>query len=872
MKLHLKLAITLLITLMALSTLIVLYYPSDNTQPVKKLTKKERLLSKFSQEIEMTMDPKLRSVPHERLIEAQQYTKQLIQKSRGVEKAAISGVTWSNMGPDNVGGRTRALLFDPNDGTNKRVFAGGVSGGLWKNDDITMAASAWTRINDFLDNLTITSLAVDPNNSMTFYAGTGESYTQVTPGLGVFKSTDGGTNWSQVTGTNDFKYVNEVLIRNEGGTSVIYVAGARKYVGETISNPGNTFLGMAGLYRSADNGMNWSQVIPNNDNSTVPNVDDIGLDADGHLWASTGSNASGHKGGDIFECTDANCDGTGKFTKKFDASANGFNDADRTVIALAPSDADRIYAVAGKDNAGNTDVEFLIKSTNNFGSFTQPTIPKNYDLNTCTASQTDHFTRGQATYDLCMTVHPTNPDLVLLGGIDVYRTTDGFSNTAHIGSWFQGTAPCDKEIHADQHIFLFRPGSSNEVIFGNDGGVYYSSDAGNSAIAAPSFAHHVKDYNVSQMYAVDISSASGATEYIAGLQDNSTQEWDAGSGKTTSEAVGGDGAYCHIDQNQTMVQIGAYIYNDFTQTLDEWANKEQINPTPQTGRFINPSDYDDTNNVLYSASNADQLCKTTGIGAASPTLTDGNVVMGAALGGSKATTIRVDRNDPTTIYVGTDAGKVYKIPNANTATLTSTDISTGLPTGWISSIDVQMGNSMHMLVTLSNFGVVSVWESTNGGTSWTNVEGNLPDMPVRWGIFSPDNSDHAFLATSLGIWSTDNLDGGSTNWGVTNTGLANVRVDMLKYRSSDKTIIAGTHGRGVYTFKFSSGCDDNLTVTDNPASGTHQANLTVQSNPSGAVSVNTSAVFRAGQSVTLNSDFMVSQGATFEAQIGSCEN
>ncbi len=846
----------------------------DGTTNKTEISKKERLMAKFKQEIEMTKDPNLGFVPYERLLKAKDFTDKWIQKNKG-RKAAISGVSWTNKGPMNIGGRTRAIMFDPNDNTNRRIFAGGVSGGLWKNEDATNASSKWTKINDFLDNLTITTIVSDPNNPMVFYAGTGESYTSVTPGLGIFKSTDGGGTWSALSSTSNFRYVNEIVVRNESGTSVIYAACVRKYIGSELTDPSSSsFYGMSGLFRSADGGTTWTQVMPNNDAGNVPGVDDVGIDANNALWASSGTNAFQDKAGDIYRCTDVNCDGISKFVKKYDASANGFANAERTVFALAPSDPNTVYAVTGKNGAGNQDIEYMIKTVDGGTTWTNLTIPKNYDLQTCTPSPTDHFTRAQATYDLCMTVHPTNPNLVLLGGIDVYRTIDGFASTQHIGSWYQSIAPCDKEIHADHHTFVFRPGSSNEVVFGTDGGVYYSNNAGDATVASPDFVHHVSDYNVSQMYAVDISPTSGAEEYIAGLQDNGTQDWDASSGLNTSEAIGGDGSFCHIDQNEPMVQIGAYIYNDFTQTTDEWATKTQISPTPQTGRFINPSDYDDTNNILYSASDVDQLCRVTGIGSMNPVLSDGIAVNGAALGGKQATTIRVDRNTPTTIYVGTDGAKVYKISSANTGnSLTSVDISTGLPSaGWVSSIDVEMGNSNHLLVTYSNYGIASVWESTDGGTSWNNVEGNLPDMPVRWGIFSPANNDHALVGTSLGIWSTDNLNGASTDWGVTNTGLANVRVDMLRYRMSDKTVIVGTHGRGIYTFRFDASCPDTLTVTDNPATGTYEANILVKTNDMAPVGVNSNAVFRSGQMVELYKDFEVSNSAALEVQIGNCNN
>src|SRR6185503_11668989 len=111
-------------------------------------------------------------------------------------------------------------------------------------------------------------------------------------------------------------------------------------------------------------------------------------------------------------------------------------------------------------------------------------------------------------------------------------------------------------------------------------------------------------------------------------------------------------------------------------------------------------------------------------------------------------------------------------------------------------------NDNHILVTYSNYGLNSVWESTNAlaaTPTFTSVEGNLPDMPIRWALFDPSNNQRALVATEVGVWSTDLLNGGSTNWGPSNTGLANTRVDMLQIRTSDSLVAAATHGRGLFT-------------------------------------------------------------------------
>jgi hypothetical protein len=449
-------------------------------------------------------------------------------------------------------------------------------------------------IDDFLPNLTISSLVYDPTNTNIFYTGTGEAYAEVTPGQGVFISTDAGSTWTQMANSSMFSYISELKIRVESGVPVLYVAANRKYVGRRLKG-GTTYLGVSGLYRTADGGSTWTQVLPNNADGAgnFPAVDDIEIDANGNLWASTGANSHNEKGGDIYTCS-TGCDNPLNWIKKFDAIASGYTNIDRTVFAIAPSDANYIYAVGGVDLVGKEDIGFFIKSTDGGNTWSSLTIPINYEISNCSTVPTQHFTNGQATYDLVMTVHPTDRDYVLLGGIDVYRTLDGFSNTTHIGSWYAGPAPCDRAIHADQHAIVFRPGFPNEVVFGNDGGVFYSADAGNTAVTAPSFSHRVHGYIVSQCYAADISPEAGADEFIAGLQDNGTQEWDAANGAVTSEAYGGDGMICHIDQDE-----------------------------PLTQRATN-------------------------------TLADRIAIAGDALGGKQATAFRVDRNTPTTLYIGTD--------------------------------------------------------------------------------------------------------------------------------------------------------------------------------------------------------------------------
>ena len=123
-----------------------------------------------------------------------------------------------------------------------------------------------------------------------------------------------------------------------------------------------------------------------------------------------------------------------------------------------------------------------------------------------------------------------------------------------------------------------------------------------------------------------------------------------------------------------------------------------------------------------------------------------------------------------------------------------------LPSMWTPPIQTTY-SLLHRTMELSVY-----WESTNGGTTFTNIEGNLPDMPVYWGMFAPPGAQLSgttgggiILGTDLGVWTTSVVNGVFTQWMANNSGLANVPVYMIKYRPANTSLVAATHGRGLYT-------------------------------------------------------------------------
>jgi len=687
-----------------------------------------------------TLDPALGYVPVERLVKARAYAKELLS-----QKTGISGVTWQERGPNNVGGRTRALMFDPNDSQNKKVWAGSVSGGLWYNNDITDTSSSWQNVNDFWANIAISNITYDPNNTNTFYVGTGEGWSnKMQRGAGIWKTTDGGTTWNQLASTDnsDFHYVQKIVITS---TSRIIAATNE------------------GIFISDDGGASWAQKIINY-------FSDVEIATNGDIYAGEGKYGND---GYIYKSTNNGDDWT-------DISP-GTGTPERIELACAPSNTNVVYAVAS--NGGH--VEWMKKTTDAGTNWIDITIPEYLDQSCDTSG--DDFTRGQAWYNLIMMVHPTDENYVLAGGIDIHRTTDGGTNWESVSYW---TGACATYVHADQHAMAYRPNHNNEAIFGCDGGVFYSDDIGNNGT---NFVERNKDYNVTQFYACSAKNEPASNYFLAGAQDNGTQRFTQAGINSTTDATGGDGAFCFIDQDNPDIQITSYVYNNRYISTNGGGSFNTLT-SDYSGSFICPADYDSDANILYSSYNANQLM-ISDIGNSNY----GIVIDIDSLGSSSTCNIKVSPYTNNTIFVGTYGGGMYKITNANTTPVSvNIDVNNYLPDGYISSIDIAESEN-HLLITFSNYGLSSVWETTDGGNTWINKEGNLPDMPIRWCLFNPLDYNQALLATDIGVWSVDNLSATNLQWEPTVASLANVRCDMLKYRNADDLISVATYGRGLFT-------------------------------------------------------------------------
>lgn len=748
------------------------------------------------QEYLSTVDPHLGYVPKKRLWNAYQYTKQLDADIKSM-RSLTAPMEWLSTGA-NMGGRTRTLMFDPNDAGNNKVWAGAVTGGLWYTDDITNTSEQWMPVGDFWSNLAISCMTYDPNDPEIFYAGTGEAQTARViyressgVGAGLFKSSDAGETWEQLESTKEFDYITDVIVRDESGTSAIYIGVASgTYMGiDHESEPTD------GLYRSVDGGISWEQVLPLMPGfNTGPYVPaDIELASNGRIFIGTMENLL-QLGGATILYSDEGTKGSWSVFKEYNLKIENdpnYNIPARTIVASAPGKPDVVYAqfAAGFINGANGFTyykgRYMVKSTDGGETWIEINIPDQ-----------DWSTLAWHAFDL--KVDPSNENAVFTGGLDLWKTTNGGSTWRHISDWslmYYGGG--DEYVHADQHNIQFKPGSPNTAIFSSDGGVFLTETASQNY---PVFIERSQGYNTLQFYSCAINPNAGSKKYIGGLQDNGTLYYNGSPLDIQDMIDGGDGAFCFWDENESNTYITSVYYNAYT----AWLNGLETEYFGgNSGTFVSPADYDFDNNILYSnavsftGADKNKLLRVSGIPL---NINEQFITLGtnSDVAFSHVKYSPYSPSGTSTLFVGTEAGKLFRIENAQGNPITSEIGSEDFPTARISCVAIGDSEDF-LLVTFSNYGVSSIWLTMDGGKSWIEKESNLPDMPVRWALIHPENNGQALLATETGVWATNTLLEEETEWAPSNDGMANVRVDMLKLRKSDNVVLAASHGRGLFT-------------------------------------------------------------------------
>ena len=717
-------------------------------------------------EIERTRNLTTGKVPYDKLWAAIQQTEQ----SKNSGSNFVTALSWIERGPngdftvggnprpnnDQTAGRIRAAMIDSLDPTHKTVWVGGVDGGIWKTTDITASPANWVLINDYFSNLAISAICQDPRPGFqnNMYFCTGESFRNAdgVRGVGAFKSTDAGATWNYLPNTSSFTFCTRILCDFQGN---VYMATR------------NT-----GLRRSMDGGTTWTDITPTGVNASICDIEISSTSASGRLHMTTGIGTT-----QTYRYTDI---------PSTVSSGAGWN-APTTPF---PSYSERCeMAIMGN---------VLYACPVNNATNNVPTIYKTTDggdnwIATATQPNGGAWASGQGWYSLSAGINPSNTNEFICGGLDCWKTTDGGGNWTKISTW---AANSGQYVHADQHNIQWWDGG-NKLMFTCDGGVHFSTDGGTT------IRDRNKGLRLKQFYSIAIHPTQ-TNYFLAGAQDNGMHRMNHPGLDSSIECVGGDGCYAAIDQLQGQFQFGSYVYNVYRRSTNNGASWSTPINNQSTGRFVNPWDYDNNAKIIYACNNAGTYLRWND----PQTGSSNDVVSVTAFNGGNVSAAYASPFTANRVFFGTGVGGIIQVDNANTGTsLTGTVINTGagMPGGYVNCV-VAGSDDQHLMATFTNYGVQNVWVTANGGTTWTTVDGNLPDMPVRWALYHPDDNNKAFIATETGVWETDLLNGASTIW-TPNTTFPNVRTDMIKYRSSDRTIAAGTHGRGIWSATIpASGC------------------------------------------------------------------
>ena len=683
-------------------------------------------------------------------------------------RAGIESSGWTSLGPGNIGGRVRSLLIHPT--TPNTMWVGSVGGGVWKT---TNSGVSWFPLDDFMANLAVGCMVMDPADPNIIYAGTGEGFgnADAIDGAGIFKTTNGGATWTQLASTAkpEFSQVNRLAI-SPASSQLILAA-----------------TGFNGIWLSADGGLSWTQTF-----SGGQAVLDVAFDPGDGSKAI----ASGGQGLALFSS-----DGGNHWSPAAGIPSTG---SGRVEIAYAPSNPSVVYASVERNNGE------LYGSTDGGKNYGLRNSGQNYFLDSDPAEQ--------GWYDNCLWVDPTNPNNLLVGGINLRRSFDGGFTLGKI-PWLSVNAP-----HTDYHVIVSAPGfdgtTVTSVFWGSDGGVFKSDDI--YASPAVIYANLNSHLEITQFYGGAGNPSNG--QVIGGAQDNGTELLLPGAGTegwsifdfANDPDLGyGDGGICAADSignfygeyNQLQITRNWLFGNmmpwwtNFLSAAGSITDAGSGKTANWQAPFLLDPNIDPNSGPETMLAGGASLWRTLNaanwheVSGTPPTWT----AIKPPISGTLISSLAIAPGNSDVIWVGYNDGEVWSTANGTTANpvfTTKTATTPGWPGRMCTSIAIDPADPNHVFVTFGGFTSGNVWSTADGGATWSDVTGNLPHAPALSIAINPHESRFLYLGTAIGVFASS--DGGA-NWSPSNDGPANVEVDQLFWVAD--TLYAATHGRGMFALQ-----------------------------------------------------------------------
>ncbi len=666
---------------------------------------------------------------------------QSYQKTHRSGAKSFNG-NWSYVGPKGIpnngggAGRVNCIEFDPNN--SDILWVGTPDGGLWKSTD---GGQSWSTNTDQLVNTGVTDIAIDPNNTNIMYLATGDGFGydngyEIWGGVyssGILKSTDGGQTWN-TTGIN------------------YTISQTRQIFNVSIdpSNSNTVYTGTDnGLWRSTDAGATWSLLKT----GLIKDFEFMPGNPSTMYTAEVEEDAFGEEFATIYRTTDAG--GSWSDITPVDAIYD-----DVIELAVTPANPNALYGFGDNFN--------FFRSTDNGTTWSyNPWISG------------IGFPMGW--YGMALDVSPVDENIVMVGGLNLAISTNGGNSWSNVSDW-QGW-PTNDYSHADHRVVKFYPGSTTDIITGNDGGVFRSANAGNS------WADLSEGLEIMQLYKMGGSPNNPDLVYI-GAQDNGVNRL---MGNNARMAMLRDGMECIVDyQDNNNVYAttqngnfwasydgGNTFSNVYYLPISTWNVPFEIHPTDPGIFYTGGSHLQKTNNGFASWSPL-----SFGAGHTSPLIS-----------------IAIHKVDPDVIYfttgskfAGGDVG-VFRTMNDG---FTWANITPGLPadSAFITSVEVSDTNPLDVWVTFSGYSDGNkVFHSSDGGNNWQNISGTLPNIPTNCMAVQDDAVNSLYLGTDFGTFYRNDT---MPDWIPFMDGLPNVIINELEINVLSSKIRAATYGRGVW--------------------------------------------------------------------------
>jgi PKD repeat protein len=683
---------------------------------------------------EQYIEPRVFPSGDRSLIHAGNEVRQKMISNPAYKSSMLVGGNWSPLGAfgvptDGGAGRLNCIAFHP--GNPAIIFVGAPSGGLWKTSN---GGTTWTTTTDLLPTLGVSDIVINPVNTNIMYMGTGDMDGSDSYGVGVLKSTDAGGTWN-ITGlnwnTSQGRDVNRMLI-SPNDENLIFAGTS------------------TGVFRSADAGITWMKTLG------VSNIKDMEFKPGDPSVIYAASLAG------IYKSVNSGLTFTLIPTSAGLPVSSSIN---RIAIAVSAADPDYIYALYSASS--DSGFKGLYLSTNSGSSFSMQSNSPNligYDYDGSDAG-------GNGWYTLSLAVSPSNASEVMVGGVNVWKSSDAGSSWACIAHWWgAGGLPY---VHADIHNLIYRP-DGLEFFAACDGGIFKTTNGGSS------WTDKSGGLQIGEMYRLG-NSVTNASVVIQGWQDNGCNLYDAGA---FDRVLGGDGMECFIDWSNPNYVYGEYQNGGLQRSSNGGASfSDIVNNITESGQWITPWMQDPvTPNTLYAG--FDNVWKSTNRGNSWTAI--------SSFGALGLTILEVAKTNPLYIYAG-NSSTIRKTTDGGT---TWTTLALPMPGSSITALEISTTNPNMIWISRSGYTATNkVHKSVDGGITWTNMSASLPNIPINCILNQTGTNEGVYVGTDVGVYYTDN---DLTSWMPFSNGLPNVVVDELEIHYGAGKLRAATFGRGLW--------------------------------------------------------------------------